>query len=232
MRIYRATAYVAFVAAFLYTVGFLANAVVPRGIDDGPVRPAWLAILINLTLLGVFAIQHSVMARPWFKRHLPPATERSTFVLAATAALILILWIWQPLPTTIWSADATGARVALWALYLAGWAFLLLSTFALGHFELFGLLRDKPGFREPWLYGLIRHPIMVGFFVIFWATPHMSAGHLLFAAASTAYILVGVRFEEHDLKKQLGSPYADYMSRVPRFVPIGRLRRDRTPAGR
>lgn len=219
---YRLIAYAAFSVAFLYTVGFLANAVVPKGIDDGTVRPAWQAVLIDAALLGIFAVQHSVMARPWFKKHLPESTERSTYVLAATVALVLLLWLWQPLPATVWSVDAGWARVLLWALYLAGWGFLLLSTFALDHFALFGLRRTPPGFREPWLYQLIRHPIMVGFLVIFWATPDMSVGHLFFAAASTAYIMVGVRLEEHDLKEQLGAPYEEYMNRVPRFIPKSR----------
>jgi protein-S-isoprenylcysteine O-methyltransferase Ste14 len=160
-------------------------------------------------------------------------------MLASTAALALILWLWQPLTATVWHAPDGGPAVAFRALYLAGWGFLTLSTFSLGHFDLFGLrqalTRDyaEPGFRVPFLYSIVRHPIMVGFFVIFWATPRMSAGHLLFAVLSTAYILVGVRFEEHDLKRQLGAPYEQYLTRVPRFVPgTGKVGRDRTPAGR
>jgi methanethiol S-methyltransferase len=225
MRAYGVAAYAAFLAAFLYTIGFLAGAVVPKGVDDGTVHPAWQAVLVDLALLGLFAVQHSVMARPWFKKRwtriVPSAAERSTYVLAATAVLILLLWLWQPWPATVWSVGPGWARVVLWALYLFGWAFLVLSTFALGHFDLFGVRarRADPGFREPWLYRLIRHPIMVGFLIAFWATPDMSAGRLLFAAASTAYIMVGVRFEEHDLKRQLGAPYQDYVARVPRFVP-------------
>ena len=237
---YALATYAAFVAAFLYTMGFLADAVVPKGIDDGTVRPAWQAVLIDAALLGLFAVQHSVMARPRFKRNMPRATERSTYVLASTAALTLILWLWQPLPATVWSAGAGWARAALWSCYVLGWGFLVLSTFALGHFDLFGLRQalarnyTEPAFREPFLYRIVRHPIMVGFFVLFWATPEMSAGHLLFAALSSAYILVGVRLEEHDLKRQLGAPYAEYLRRVPRFVPgaRGRVSDDRTPAGR
>jgi methanethiol S-methyltransferase len=202
---YGAVAYLAFLGAFLYTIGFLAGAVVPKDVDDGTVRPVWQAVLVDLALLGLFAVQHSVMARPWFKqrwtRIVPPAIERSTYVLAATVALVLLLWLWQPWPTTVWSVDAGWARAALWSLYLLGWGFLVLS------------------FREPPLYRVIRHPIMVGFLIAFWAVPDMSAGRLLFAAASTAYIMVGVRLEEHDLKQQLGAPYADYLDRVPRFVP-------------
>ncbi|GIM93225.1 methanethiol S-methyltransferase [Paractinoplanes toevensis] len=226
---YGAVAYLAFLGAFLYTIGFLAGAVVPKDVDDGTVRPVWQAVVVDLALLGLFAVQHSVMARPWFKqrwtRIVPPAIERSTYVLAATVALVLLLWLWQPWPTTVWSVDAGWARAALWSLYLLGWGFLVLSTFALGHFDLFGLRQvlarrhAEPSFREPPLYRVIRHPIMVGFLIAFWAVPDMSAGRLLFAAASTAYIMVGVRLEEHDLKQQLGAPYADYLDRVPRFVP-------------
>jgi protein-S-isoprenylcysteine O-methyltransferase Ste14 len=224
----RKITYVLFSLAFLYTVGFLAGVVVPKGIDDGPVRPVWLAVIVDLGLLGVFAVQHSVMARPWFKerwtRIVPPALERSAYVLAATVALVLILWLWQPLPHEIWTSEG-WLRVVLWALYLFGWSFLLASTFALGHQELFGLRRGEPGFREPSLYRIMRHPIMVGFLIIFWAAPDMSVGRLLFAAASTAYILLGVRLEEHDLKKQLGTPYEEYLSRVPRFGLGRRVRR-------
>ena len=230
---YGAFAYVAFLGAFLYTIGFLAGAVVPKGVDDGAVHPAWQAVLVDLALLGLFAVQHSVMARPWFKerwtRIVPKAVERSTYVLAATAALVLLLWLWQPLPTTVWSVGSGWARAALWSLYLLGWGFLVLSTFSLGHFDLFGLrqvlarARDRryaePGFHDPLLYRVVRHPIMVGFLIAFWAVPQMSAGRLLFAAAATAYIMVGVRLEEHDLKRQLGAPYAEYLARVPRFVP-------------
>jgi protein-S-isoprenylcysteine O-methyltransferase Ste14 len=250
---YGAVAYVAFLGVFLYTIGFLAGSVVPKDVDDGVVRPAWQAVLVDAALLGLFAVQHSVMARPWFKRRwtriVPPAIERSTYVLAATAAVALLLWLWQPLPATVWSVGAGWGRAALWSLYLLGWGFLVLSTFALGHFDLFGLRQAltrargreyaEPGFHEPVLYRVIRHPIMVGFLVAFWAVPDMSVGRLLFAAAASAYIMVGVRLEEHDLKRQLGAPYADYLGRVPRFVPRppipgggGRVSHDRTAAER
>ncbi|WP_433360151.1 methanethiol S-methyltransferase [Actinoplanes sp. CA-142083] len=228
-KIYAVVVYALFAAAFLYTVGFLADAVVPKGIDDGTVRPAWQAILVDLALLGAFAGQHTVMARPWFKsrwtRIIPPSVERSTFVLAATALLILLLWLWQPLPTSVWTVGPGWARALLWTLYLAGWGFLFFATFALGHFDLFGVRQalsrkySEPEFREPSVYRYVQHPIMVGFLIAFWAAPDMSAGRLLFAGASTAYIMVGVRFEEHDLKQQLGAPYADYAARVPRFIP-------------
>jgi protein-S-isoprenylcysteine O-methyltransferase Ste14 len=231
--VYGATAYLAFLAALLYTIGFLANVAVPRGIDDGVAGPAWRALVVDAALLTLFAAQHSVMARPWFKRwwtrFVPTAVERSTYVLASTAVLVLLLWQWQPLPATVWSVGPDWARAVLWTLYGLGWVVLVYSTFAVGHFDLFGLrqildrARDRryaePGFREPWLYRLVRHPIMVGFLIAFWAAPDLSVGRLLFALAGTGYIMVGVRLEEHDLRGQLGEPYEDYLRRTPRFVP-------------
>lgn len=230
---YGATAYLAFVAALLYTIGFLAGVGVPKGIDDGATGPAWRALAVDAALLTLFAAQHSVMARPWFKRwwtrFVPPAVERSTYVLASTAAVVLLLWQWQPLPATLWSVGPAWARGVLWAVYALGWVVLLVSTFAVGHFDLFGLrqvldrARDRrytePGFREPLVYRLVRHPLMVGFLIAFWAAPDLSVGRLVFAVAGTGYIMVGVRLEEHDLRAQLGEPYEDYLRRVPRFVP-------------
>ncbi|MEV4133181.1 methanethiol S-methyltransferase [Dactylosporangium sp. NPDC049742] len=230
---YGAAAYLAFVAALLYAIGFLAGVGVPKGIDDGTAGPAWRALLVDATLLTLFAVQHSVMARPWFKRwwtrFVPAAIERSTFVLASTAVLVLLFWQWQPLPTTVWSVGPAWARGVLWAVYALGWAILVFSTFAVGHFDLFGLrqvlarARDRhyaePGLREPLVYRLVRHPLMVGFLIAFWAAPDLSVGRLVFALASTGYIMVGVRLEERDLRVQLGEPYEDYLRRVPRFVP-------------
>jgi len=233
---YGVVAYLGFVAVFAYTVGFLANAVVPKGVDDGPDGPAWLAVVVDVGLLGLFAVQHTVMARPWFKRRgLPASVERSTFVLAASVVVALLLWQWRPLPTAVWSVEQPWLRAILWAGYASGWALLLFSTFLLGHFDLFGLRqvlararrRDytEPGFRQPLLYRLIRHPLMTGFLIAFWVVPDMSVGRLLFAAAATGYIVVGVRFEEHDLRRQLGEPYKRYAESVPRFVPLPRIRR-------
>lgn len=230
---YGAAAYVAFLGVLLYTVGFLAGAGVPKDVDDGPAGPAWQAVLVDLLLLGAFAVQHSVMARPWFKRWwtriVPAAVERSTYVLVASLVVALLLWQWRPLPDQVWSVETPWARALLWSGHLLGWGVLLLSTFLIGHFDLFGLRQalarardrryDEPGFREPLLYRLVRHPLMVGFLIAFWVTPQMSAGRLLFAAAATGYILVGVRLEEHDLRRQLGEPYHRYLERTPRFVP-------------
>jgi protein-S-isoprenylcysteine O-methyltransferase Ste14 len=227
---YAAIAYVAFLAAILYTIGFLADAVVPKGVDDGADGPAWAAVLVDLILLGLFAVQHSVMARPWFKRQwtrwVPAHLERSTYVLLSSALVGLLLWQWRPLPSTVWSVEAGWARALLWTLYLFGWAFLVLSTYLIDHFDLFGLRQAARGtadgeheFRQPFLYRIIRHPMMTGFLIAFWAVPDMSVGRLLFAAASTGYILVAVRFEEHDLREQLGESYVRYAEEVPRFVP-------------
>jgi protein-S-isoprenylcysteine O-methyltransferase Ste14 len=230
---YGVIAYVAFLAAFAYTIGFLANVVVPKGVDDGTTGPAWAAVVIDAGLLGLFAVQHSVMARPWFKRwwtrFVPAAIERSTFVLAASLVVALLLWQWRPLPDTVWSVETGWVRGLLWTLYAAGWAILVLSTFLIGHFDLFGLRQvlararrtsyTEPGFRQPLFYRIVRHPIMVGFLIAFWATPDMSVGRLLFVGAASGYILVGVRFEEHDLRRHLGEPYQRYAEEVPRFIP-------------
>jgi len=236
---YGAIAYLGFVAVFVYMIGFLANAVVPKGVDDGTAGPAWVAIVIDAALLGIFAVQHSVMARPWFKRWwtarlVSPAVERSTFVLAANLAIVLLIVAWRPIPEAVWSVPGGAARVLLWALYLAGWVTILVSTMQIGHFDLFGVRQvlararrrpyTEPGFRRPLLYRLVRHPLMVGFLIAFWATPQMSVGRLLFALAGTGYILVGVRFEEHDLRRQLGEPYVRYSEQVPRFIPRPRAR--------
>ena len=233
---YGVIAYLAFLAVFTYTIGFLAGVAVPKGVDDGTAGPAWLAILIDAGLLGLFAVQHSVMARPWFKRWwtrvVPPAIERATFVLTASLVVAVLLWQWRPLPDTVWSVHG-WPRAVLWTLYAAGWAILVGSTFLIGHFDLFGLRQvlararqvdyTEPGFRQPLLYRLVRHPIMTGFLIAFWATPDMSVGRLLFAVAATGYIVIAVRFEEHDLRRQLGEPYRRYADEVPRFVPMPRL---------
>jgi protein-S-isoprenylcysteine O-methyltransferase Ste14 len=230
---YGLVAYASFVAAGAYTAGFLANAVVPKGIDDGPRVATVVAVAIDLALLGLFAVQHSVMARPWFKRRwtrfVAPAIERSAYVLLTSLIVGLLCWQWRPLPEHVWSVDAGWLRAVLWGLYGLGWAVLLTSTFLIGHFDMFGLRQvlarfrrrpyAEPEFREPLFYRVVRHPLMVGFLILFWSTPDMSAGHLLFAGAASGYILIAVRFEEHDLRRELGEPYERYAARVPRFVP-------------
>lgn len=231
--VYGVVAYVAFLGVFVYTIGFVANVGVPKGIDDGASGRAAVAVLVNAGLLTLFAVQHSVMARPWFKRRwtrfVPASIERSTFVLAASLVLALLLWQWRPLPASVWSVEGTWARGPLWGLYGLGWLIVVGSTFLIDHFDLFGLrqvvarARERPlqplRFRQPLLYGLVRHPIMVGFLIAFWAAPDMSAGRMLFALLGTGYILVAVRFEERDLVEHHGEAYERYSARVPRFVP-------------
>jgi methanethiol S-methyltransferase len=236
---YGAVAYLAFLGVFVYTVGFLANAVVPKAIDDGTSGPVVPAVLVNVGLLALFAAQHSIMARPWFKRwwtkFVPASIERSTFVLAASLVLALLLWQWRPLPATVWSFDESWVRAALWATYGLGWLLVVGSTFLIDHFDLFGLrqvvagARDRsvepPAFRQPLLYRLVRHPIMLGFVIAFWATPDMSVGRMLFAALATGFIVVAVRFEERDLVAYHGKAYERYAAQVPRFVPrLARVR--------
>lgn len=241
---YGVAAYLAFLAVFVYTVGFLADVGVWKGIDDGISEPVWVAVLINVALLSLFALQHSVMARPWFKRWwtrlVPAPVERSTYVLAASSVLALLLWQWRPLTESLWSVGNDGVRATLWALYGVGWVLVVASTFLISHFDLFGLrqvaarARQRAyaplGFREPLVYRFVRHPIMVGFLVAFWAAPDMSAGRLLFAALATGYILVAVRLEERDLTAQLGDAYTAYAAKVPRFVPRLRPRVAGEPA--
>jgi protein-S-isoprenylcysteine O-methyltransferase Ste14 len=230
--VYGLVAYASFVAAFAYALGFLANAGVPKGIDDGRAIPVAAAVVINCGLLGLFAVQHSVMARPWFKRRLirfvPRAAERSTYVLAASLAVGLLFWQWRPLPATIWSFEAGWAVAALWVVKVLGVVMVVGSTFAAGHLKMFGVQqvltrsprnRGGAGFRRPWLFRIVRHPIMVGFMIAFWASPQMSAGRLLFNTLATGYILVAVRWQERDLQAHFGTPYEEYLRDVPRFLP-------------
>jgi methanethiol S-methyltransferase len=229
---YGLAAYLLFLAVFTYALGFLANVGVPKGIDDGPAGPPAAAVLVNAGLMGLFAVQHSVMARPWFKRRLmhivPPAIERSTYVLGASLVVALLLWQWRPLPATVWSVDVGWAAVMLWLLKVFGVVIVVGSTFAAGHFKMFGVRQaftraarhhDQAVFRRPRLFWLVRHPIMVGFLIAFWASPHMSVGRLLFNLFVTGYILVAVRFQERDLRIHFGEAYEEYARRVPRFVP-------------
>ncbi len=233
MAAYGAAAYVLFLVVFLYSIGWVEGLVVPRDINEGPEASTAVAIVVDLILLSIFAVQHSVMARPAFKRGwtriVPEPIERSTYVLAATAALALVMWLWRPLPTQIWHVPATSGRVVLYAISLAGWALVLLATFAIDHFELFGLrqvLRNlsgkspaAPDFRTPGLYRTVRHPLYLGFVIAFWAAPTMTAGRLLFAAVTTGYIIVAIRFEEHDLVGVFGDRYRNYRQQVSMLVP-------------
>ncbi|MUM19306.1 isoprenylcysteine carboxylmethyltransferase family protein [Mycobacterium sp. CBMA271] len=230
---YGGLSYLTFLAAFLYSIGFVGNFVVPRTVDGGIAASTAEAIVVNIVLLTLFAVPHSVMARPgfkvWWTRLVPDTIERSTYVLVSSLLLVLLFWQWRTLPAPIWEVDWAPGRIALYALFWLGWALVLASTFMINHFDLFGLRQvhlawqAKPyshvEFRVTMLYRLVRHPLMLGFIVAFWATPSMSAGHLLFAAATTAYIVVALQFEERDLREVLGEPYREYRQKVPMLVP-------------
>ena len=230
--VYGIVCYLIFFGTFLYAVGFLGNFFVPKSIDSPPTSSLAIALIVNFGLLGVFAVQHSVMARPQFKarwtRIIGRPIERSTYVLASNLAMILLFWQWRPLGGVIWDIQDARARISLHVLCAAGWTLLFISTCLINHFDLFGLrqvwfyFRGREyaplPFKTPALYRVVRHPLYVGWITAFWATPTMTASHLLFALGSTAYILVAIRFEERDL---LGyhREYAEYRERVPMLIP-------------
>lgn len=229
-------AYAVFFCTFVYAIGFVTGLLVPKTIDSGPTDSLAIAIVINLLLLSVFAIQHSVMARPqfkrWWTRFVPHSIERSVYVLLASLALVLLFWQWRPIPAVAWEVSDQTAAAALRALSFLGWLLVLLSTFMINHFELFGLQQvvlrlagrtpAEPVFKTPALYKFVRHPIYLGFIIAFWATPVMSVGHLLFAAVTTAYILVGIFLEERDLTALFGEDYKRYRDRVSMLIPFRR----------
>lgn len=231
--LYGIASYVVFFVTFLYAIGFVENVVVPKTIDTGTAAPLTQAIIIDVILMSIFAIQHSVMARPqfkaWWTRVIPAAVERTTYVLLASLALALLIWQWRPIPAVIWQVNDANIAMALTVLSGLGWVIVLTSTFLINHFELFGLHQvannlaarpmPAPRFRTPLYYRFVRHPIYLGFIVAFWATPTMTAGHLLFAAVTTAYILVGIQLEERDLIQVFGDQYRTYRHRVSMLVP-------------
>jgi protein-S-isoprenylcysteine O-methyltransferase Ste14 len=230
--VYGLLAYVAFFATYLYAAGFVGNLLVPKSLDSAPTAPLAAALLINAGLLGLFATQHSIMARPWFKRHLtrllPDAAERSTYVLASSLALILLFWQWSPLGGVVWDIQNPAGRALMYTAFAFGWLLVLVTTFLINHFDLFGLrqvwfyLRGREyrplPFVTPGPYRLVRHPLYVGWLFAFWATPTMTATHLLFAVATTAYILIAIRLEERDLA-DVYPEYERYRQRVPMLVP-------------
>ena len=231
--LYGSLCYLAFLAAFLYLVAFLGDLGVPHSISVGPAGSWGLALGVDLALVSLFAVQHSVMARPGFKRAwarvVAPAVERSTYVLLSSLALAFLYWQWRPLPAVVWEIRNPGTRAAVWAVFGSGFGLALFSTFLISHADLFGLrqvwlrCRERPyqerAFRIGTLYGVVRHPLMLGFLLAFWAAPRMTVGRLLFAGGMTAYILLGTLLEERDLMRTLGADYAAYRHRVPMFFP-------------
>jgi protein-S-isoprenylcysteine O-methyltransferase Ste14 len=230
--LYGVVCYAVFFVVFLYAIGFVEGLVVPKHIDTGEGGPLIPSLLIDAVLLGVFAVQHSVMARPafkaWWTKIVPPPVERSTYVLFASLALVLVFWQWRPLPQVVWKIEGPAAT-ALLTLSFMGFAIVLLSTFLINHFDLFGLRQvhayatgkaiPPPEFSTPLFYRVVRHPLYLGFMIAFWAAPVMSVGHLVFAGATTAYMLIAIQLEEHDLIGVFGDTYVTYRRRVSMILP-------------
>jgi len=233
---YGSLSYLIFLGSFLYAIGFIGNFGVPRTLDGTPSGPLGIAFAIDAGLLMLFAVQHSIMARKWFKewwtRFVPKPIERSTYVLCSSLALILLFWLWQPLGGVVWSIEDPFARLVLHGLFAFGWTLVLVSTFLINHFDLFGLrqvwmyLRQRPytilQFGTPGPYRLVRHPLYVGWLFAFWSTPTMTLAHLLFSIATTSYILMAIHFEERDLVREHGETYEAYRRSVPMLIPFTR----------
>ena len=237
--IYGIIAYLIFLVAFLYAIGFVGNLFVPKSIDTGEEISLVPAVLINLCLLSLFALQHSIMARPafkkWFTKIIDPAMERSTYILLSSLILLFMYWKWQPMTTIVWETENIVSLVVM-AIFFLGWTIVFLSTFMISHFELFGLtqiyqnFKDQsltyPEFQVNWFYKLVRHPLMLGFIIAFWAAPTMTYGRLLFAVVTTAYMLIAVKYlEEKDLRNLLGKDYENYQKRVPMIFPFTKFKK-------
>ena len=232
--LYGLAAYLVFFFTFLYAIGFVEGLWVPKTIDTGTVVPTTEALIVNLLLMSLFAVQHSVMARrqfkEWWTQYVPKSVERSTYVLSASLALVLLFWQWRPMPDLMWQVANPSAAMAITGLSFVGWLLVLTSTFLINHFELFGVHQvvnnlagrsmSEPRFKTPVLYKVVRHPIYLGFIIAFWAAPVMTVGHALFAAVTTAYILVGIWLEERDLIELFGDEYRRYKERVAMLVPF------------
>jgi protein-S-isoprenylcysteine O-methyltransferase Ste14 len=236
---YGVASYLAFLGAFLYAVGFVGNVAVPKSIDSEPEGQLSAAVIVDTLLLFAFAVSHSVMARPafkqWWTRFVPPSIERSTYVLVSSLTLGLLFWQWRPVLAVVWEVANPPGRWLVQALCWAGWVLVLVSTFMIDHFDLFGLRQvslyalGRPytpvGFKATGLYRYVRHPLTLGFLIAFWAAPTMTAGHLLFTGTITAYVLIALRLEEHDLMKFLGAPYEAYREQVGMLVPFWKARK-------
>jgi protein-S-isoprenylcysteine O-methyltransferase Ste14 len=234
--LYGLVCYLIFLATFLDTIAFVGNIVVPKSVDTGLPVPLTEALITDTLLLSLFAIQHSVMARQWFKRVwtkiVPKAVERSTYVLLASLVLLLLFWQWRPMTAVIWDVQNPLGRILLQALFWVGWGQVFISTALVDHSSLVGLrqvrlyLKGQPeeaqAFKTPGLYKVVRHPLYLGFIIAFWSTPHMTLGHLFFAAVCTAYILVAIQFEERDLIDYYGDTYRQYRKEVSMIFPLRR----------